>query len=131
MAGCETLRADLPGHAQKRLELHFGVAIGAGDGRAAGEILIHEGTHHAGLELFLEVHDIMRKIQMTRDVLGVVHIVERTATVLRGAVSLKFGEAALIPELHRQPHDGMTLLLEKRGHRRRIHATGHGNGDQS
>src|SRR5205807_8436834 len=97
VAGGETLRANLARHAQERLKLHVGVAIGAGDGRAAGEILIDERTHDASLELLLEVHDVVRKIQVLRHRLRVVDIVERAATMLRGAVALKFGETALIP----------------------------------
>jgi hypothetical protein len=62
MTGGEALGADLAGHAQKRLELHVRVAVRAGNGRAAGKILFNERAHHALLELFLEVDDIMGKI---------------------------------------------------------------------
>src|SRR5207245_4880776 len=84
VAGGKTLRADLARHAQERLKLYVGVAIGAGDGRAAREILVHEGTHNALLELLLEIYDVMRKIQVLGNSLGVVDIVEGAATVLRG-----------------------------------------------
>src|SRR6202008_1670159 len=49
------LRSDLAGHAQQRLELHVGIAVGARNGSAAGQILLDEGPHHALLELFLEI----------------------------------------------------------------------------
>src|SRR5882724_2410199 len=110
MAGGESLGPDLTGHAEERLKLYVGVAVCTGDGRAAGEILLDERTHYTGLELFLEVDDVVREIQMLRDTLGVVDVVERAAAMLRGAVALKFGEAALIPELHGEADDGATLL---------------------
>ena len=44
--------------------------------------------------MLLEVHIVVRKIQVLRNSLGVVDVVERAAAVLCGAVALKFGEAA-------------------------------------
>jgi len=131
VAGGETLRANLARHAQKRLELYVGVAIGAGDGRTAGKILIDERTHHALLELLLEIYDVMWKIQVLRDGFGVVDIVEGTATVLRGAVALKFGETALVPQLHREAYDGAALLLQKRRNSGRVDTTRHGDSDEA
>jgi hypothetical protein len=117
MAGGETFGADLARHAQKRLELHIGIAIGAGDGRATGEILDHEGAHNARFELLLEVHNVMRKIQVLGYGLGVVNVIERAATMLRGALALEFGEAALVPKLHGEADDRAALLLQKSGDR--------------
>src|SRR6267143_3826199 len=115
VAGGKTLGANLARHAQERLKLDLRVAIGAGDGRASGEVLVDEGADDAGLELFLEVHDVVRKIQVLRYGFGVVHVVERAAAVLRGAVALKFGEAALVPELHGEADYGAALLLQESG----------------
>ena len=67
---------------------------------------------------------------MLRDALGVVHIIERAAAVLRRAVALQFGQAALIPQLHRQPDDGTALPLQHRRDGGGIHAARHGNGHQ-
>jgi len=100
VAGGKTLGADLARHAEERLKLHMGVAIGAGDGRAAGEILAHKRTHDASLELLLEIHNVVGKIQVLRYGFGVIHVIERAAAVLCGAVALKVGEAALVPKLH-------------------------------
>src|SRR5258708_5987968 len=81
VTGGKTLGADLACHAQERLKLYIRIAIGAGDGSAAGEILVHEGTHNARLELLLEVHHVVWKIQVLRYGLGVVDVVERAAAV--------------------------------------------------
>jgi hypothetical protein len=131
VAGGEALGANLAGQAEQRLEFHVGVAVGAGDGGAAGKILLDEGTHDAGFELFFEVDDIVRKIQMLGYALGVVNVVERAAAVLRGAIALEFREAALIPELHGKADDGAVLLEEDRGNGRRVDSTGHGYGDEA
>jgi hypothetical protein len=131
VAGGQTLGADLPRHPKERLKLHIGIAIGASDRSAAGEILIHEGTHHARLELLLEIHDVMGKIQVLRDGFGIVNVVERAAPVLLGAVTLQFGETALIPELHGEADDGAALLLQQSGNSGRVHASGHGNSDEA
>ena len=48
---------------------------------------------------------------MLRDALGVINVIERAAAVLGRAVSLKLGQAALIPELHRQADYRAALLL--------------------
>ena len=62
-------------HAKQGVEFYVGVAIGAGDGGAAGEILLHKGAHHALLELILKIEDVMRKIQVLGYALGVVDVV--------------------------------------------------------
>src|SRR5579859_7852306 len=92
MAGGQALRTDLPRHAHQRLELYVGVALGAGDGRSAGEILLDERAHHARFKFLLEINYIVRKLQVLRDTLRVVHVVQRATAVLRGAVALQFGE---------------------------------------
>jgi hypothetical protein len=73
----------------------------------------------------------VRKIQVLCDSFGVVDVIERTAAMLRGAVALKFREAALIPELHGEPDDGMALLLQKRGDGGGIDATRHAHGNEA
>jgi hypothetical protein len=73
----------------------------------------------------------MWKIQMLGYGLGVIDIIERAATVLRGTVALKFGEAALVPELHGEADDSPALLLQESGNGGRVDASGHGYGDEA
>src|SRR5216684_1335403 len=68
---------------------------------------------------------------MLRYGLGIVNVIKGAAAVLRGAVALKFGEAALIPELHGEADDGAALLLEKRGNGGRVNTAGHSYGDEA
>ena len=131
VTGGQTFGANLPRHAQERLELHIGVAIRTGDGRAPSKILIHEGANNAFFKLFLEIHDVVRKIEMLRDALRVVDIVERAAAMLRRAVALQFGEAALIPELHGEANNGPALLLHDGSDGGGIDAPGHGYSDEA
>jgi hypothetical protein len=65
------------------------------------------------------------------DTLGIVHIVERAATVLRGTIALQFWQAPLIPELHGQADDRTPLVLKYRCHRGGIDTTRHGYGNQA
>ncbi len=50
--------------------------------------------------------------------------------MLRGAVSLKLGKAALVPELHREAYDGAALLLQEGSNGGRVHSAGHGYRDE-
>ena len=131
MAGSEELRANLSRHAQQRLKLHFSVAVGAGNRGSAGEILVDERTDDARFKLLLEVHDVMREVQVPRDALGVIDVVQGAAAMLRRPVALQFGQTPLVPELHGKADDGAALLLQERGHGGGVHTAGHGNGDKA
>jgi hypothetical protein len=81
--------------------------------------------------LLLEVHNVVRKIQVLCHGLGVVDVIERTAAVLRGAVALEFGEPALVPELHSEADHGAALLLQESGNGGRVDSSGHGYSDEA
>ena len=81
--------------------------------------------------MLLEVHHIVREIQVLRYRLGVIDVIERAAAVPCGAGALKFGEATLIPELHGEAHDSAALLLQERGNSGRVDAAGHGDGHEA
>src|SRR5215467_6855046 len=130
VAGGEAIGADLAGHAKQRFKLHIGIAVGTGDRRPAAQVVVDKRPHHVLLKLLLEVDDIVSKIEMLRDALGVVNVVKRTAAVLCGAVALKLGQAALIPKLHGEADDRTALLPEDGGDGRRVDAAGHGDGDE-
>jgi hypothetical protein len=132
VAGGEPIGADLPGHSQQRFELYVGVAIGTGDGSAAAKIVVHKGADDALFKLVFEVHDVVRKVEMLGDAFGVVDVIERAAAVLRAEVgALKFGEPALVPELHGEADDGAALLLQHGCDGGRVHTARHGHGDKA
>ncbi len=112
MAGGDALRAHAGRHIQKLIELDEVVAERAGDGRAAGQIIVDEGLHHLLFEAGFEVDDVIGNAQLLRDVAGVVDIVERTASAGDAAFGGQFRQAALVPELHGQAHDALALALQ-------------------
>jgi len=73
----------------------------------------------------------MRKILMLCDGLGVVNVIERAAAVLRWAMALQFGEAALVPELHGEADHSASLLLQERSDGRRIDTSRHSDSDEA
>src|SRR5258708_30001472 len=135
VAGGETIGADLASHAEQRVKLHLSVAVGASDRSASAEIVLHERAHNAIFKVLLKVYDVVGKVKMLRDALGVVDIVQRAAAMLRRAVigegTLQFGQAALIPELHGKRDDGASVLLQNGGNGGRIHSTRHRDSDES
>jgi len=58
----------------------------------AGKVLIHEGTNYPRFKLLLELTTLVRKIQVLRDALGIVHIVQRAAAVLRRSIPCNSGK---------------------------------------
>src|SRR5262249_50362109 len=104
MTGSQTIGSDLTRNQEQLIKLQMVVAQAARDGRAAGEILTHEGAHDFILEPALLVYDVVRNANRFRDAACIVNIVKGTATSLdRLGHSLPTGQPALIPELHREP----------------------------
>src|SRR5215467_3311387 len=132
VAGGKTIGANLAGHSKQRLELYVGVAIGTGDGSAAVKVVVYKRADDALFKLVLEIDDVVRKVEMLGDSLGVVDVIERAAAVLStGLVTLKFREPALIPELHGQTDDRTALLPQYGCDGRRVDSARHGNGDKA
>jgi hypothetical protein len=130
VAGGQSFGADLAGHAEQRGKLDVGVAIGAGDGSAAGKILVDEGADDAGFEFVFEIYDVVGEVEVLRDALGVVDVVDRATAMLFGRVGLQGGEAALIPELHGEADYFARLFLEEGGYYGAVDTAAHGHGDE-
>jgi hypothetical protein len=110
MAGSYTLGADLARDHQKLIELEMIVAEAAGDGSAPGKILFHERADNLALETLLMIDYVIRNADVLGDAAGVVDIVERAAASLHGLRhAFVTGEASLVPELHGQADDGVSL----------------------
>lgn len=131
VAGGEAFGADLASHAEERGKFNVGVAIGAGDGSAAGKILIDERADDPNFEFVFEIYDVVAEVQMLRDALGVVDVVDGAAAMLLGRVGLQRGEASLIPKLHGEADDFARMFLKKGGDYRAIDAAAHGYGDEA
>ncbi len=106
------------------------VAEGAGDGRAAGEVLGDEGLDDVGLEALLLVDEVVRDAELLGDAAGVVDVVDGAAAALHGlGHAFVAGEAALVPELQGEADEGVALLAQESGDGRGVDAAGHGDGD--
>ena len=106
---------------KKGVELHVGVAVGAGQGSPTLGIVLHERLDDALAESVLEVQDVVRHAELRGHALRVVQVVERAAPPERGSMALR-----RIMELHRDPDHVVALLLEQGGRDTRIDASGHG-----
>jgi hypothetical protein len=129
MARGQTWRADLASHPEQRLEFYIGVAIGARDGRAAGEILLDERANDVGFEMVFEIYNVVREVEMLCDALGVVDVVDGAAAVPGGSSGLQVREAALIPELHGQSDYAAILFLKQNRNDRAVDPATHSDSD--
>ena len=129
VAGGDALGTDLARGDEELIELHVIVAHGAGDGRAAFEVVRDEGLDYIKLEFAFEIHDVERNAEMFGYAASVVDIVVRAAAMLSGAVIFELGQAALVPELHRQANDGLGAVVEDGGNGGAVHAAAHGDCD--
>ena len=86
--GGNPFRPNLPRGYQQLIELHVVVAHGARNRRAPFQIIVYERFDHVQFELALEIHHVERNAQMLRHPPRIVHIVMRTAAVLRRAAHI-------------------------------------------
>ncbi len=106
------------------------VAQTARNGSAAGKILLDEWTNYVTLEPVLVIDDVVRDADGLCHAAGVVNVIERTTAALHGlGHSRMASQTALIPELHREADDIVSLGAEHGRDGGGIDSTGHGDGD--
>jgi len=128
MARRQAVSANLPGRHEQWIKLHVVIAHCAWNRSSASEIFLHKGLHYGFLEALLVIHNVVRHAQVLRDALGVVYIIQRTAAMAVRSAAVELRQAALVPELHRQPDDGRAALLQNRGNRGAVHPAAHRDG---
>src|SRR5215472_4234725 len=100
MAGGDLFGADLARGGEELVELEVVIAEGAGDGRAAGEVLADEGADDLVLKALLRVHEVVGDAEVLGDAAGVVDIIDGAAAALDfHGHAFAASEAALVPEL--------------------------------
>jgi len=110
MPGGDAVGTDLTGGDEELVELEVVVAEGAGDGRAAGEVLADEGLYYFRLETVLLVDDVVRDVELLGYVARVVDVVDAAAAALDGlGHAFVSGKAALVPELEGEADDLVAL----------------------
>ena len=96
----------------QRGKLQPTVASNTGNRSLAIQVAVDERLDDSALEFLLEIKDIKRKAQFFGHAAGIVNIIERAAT--RGqwlAIFIDTETAALVPQLHREADQFVTLLL--------------------
>ena len=106
------------------------VAQTARDRSATGKILFDEWANYVALEPVLVIDDIVRDADGLRYAACVVNVIERTAAAPYGLRHSRMAsQTALIPELHREADDIVSLGAEHGRDGGGIDSTGHGDGD--
>src|SRR5258706_14109425 len=106
------------------------VAEAAGDGRAYGKIVGDEGADDVALQALFVIDHIVWNADVLGDAAGVVDVVElATAAGYLLGHALVSGEAALVPELHGQADDVVSLSAEHGRDGGGIDSARHGYGD--
>ncbi len=130
MAGGNAFGANLLRDDEKLIKLQMIVAEAAGDGGASRQIFGDEGAHHVALEALFMIDDVVRNADVLGHAARVVDIVERAAAAgyLLGHAFVS-GEAALVPELHGQADDVVSLGAQHGRDGGGIDSARHGYGD--
>ena len=103
-------------------KLEVAIAMAARNRRAAGRVLTDEVVHHCGLELALEIQDVVWNSDRGRDLSGILQVIEGAAAseAVRHAL-------ALVVQLHREADDVVAGIGQPRGGHRRVHSSRHGD----
>ncbi len=103
---------EVTGTAQQGSELDRGVAVNARAGRASVEVRCEERLQHASGELALQVQDVERDAQLSRDPTRILGGIERAA----GTVGAAVGVGGVV-QPHPDPDHVHALLHQQRGRR--------------
>ena len=130
VAGGDALGAEGAGRGDQPLEFNLRVAETARNRRLACEVLLDKGFDDIALKLPLVIHHIVRNTEELGHTAGVVDIVERAAAPGAGQTLRIFLQTTLIPQLHRQPHEGVLIVIgQQRRNGGAVHPTAHRHGD--
>src|ERR1700751_5232402 len=106
------------------------VAEAARNGRSPGNIFLDKRTNDIPLETLLVIDDVIRNPNLLSHAAGVVDVVQRTAASLHGLRhALAPGEAALVPELHGQADDVVSLGAQHGRNGGGVNTARHGYGN--
>src|SRR5882762_11357696 len=105
------------------------IAKAARDRRTSTQVVLNERTDHFALEALLVIDHVVGNPDGPRDSPRVVNVIQGTTPALHGfRHAFVSGKTTLVPELHRQPDDGMALRAQHGRDGRRINPAGHGYG---
>src|SRR5207302_7086260 len=123
----DLLGSNLTSHGVQFLKLQMIVAETAWNGRTPGKILFHKRPDNVALEALLVIDHVVRNTDLLSHAAGVVDVVERAAASLhRLGHTLATGESALVPKLHRQTDEAVTLCAQHGRDGGGVHTARHG-----
>ncbi len=127
MSGDETVGAYLTRGGEEPIEFHVTVAERTRNRSAALNVIRNEWLDYILLEAVFKIDDVVRELEMFRDALRVVNIINRAAAMAAMTIAREFGKAALIPELHGETDDVFTARTQDCGDGGAIHSAAHGD----
>ena len=92
-----------------------------GLGGSALQVFRRKIIHHIFSEFLLEIHNIVRNIQLFGNPPGIVHSAQATAASVFFPGFLRL----ILPDLHGDADDLITLFFQQKGSHGGIHASGH------
>src|ERR1700683_4608924 len=127
VAGGDVFGADAASRREQLVELEMVVAKRAGNRRASGQLLIDKRANHVALESLFLIYNVIRNAKVFGNTPRIVQVVERAAAPRLGRIgnAMLACEASLVPELKREPDDGLALVGEDRRSRGRVDPSGH------
>ncbi len=101
------VRPDPQAPPKQRLPFHIAIAGDTGIRRPACQIFVHEIVDHPALELFPEIHHVMRNVKLSGHSSGVLHRAPSAAA----PVLFLLISGVLLPDLHRDPYHLIALFF--------------------
>ena len=89
------------------------------------QILVHKIVNDIFLKILFKIHDIMGDPQLRCHPSGIFHSAQAAAP----AVFLHLFRILILPDLHGDAHDLISLFLQKPCSHRRIYSAGHADDD--
>ena len=120
MAGRDELCAHLSGVVEKRAKFNFSVTQDIGVRRAARTVLLEEMLEYVIPVLCSKICTVKRDAQT------VCHGLSVSEILFRGTV---FCAVVLLPVLHKEAFDSISLLEQQHSGHRRVHTAGHADND--
>ena len=121
MAGGYEVSVEEHGASEQEVELDLVVARETRVWSAAAVILLHEVVYDVGLELLLEIHEVVRNTDCVADAPRVVHVLYRAAALIGRRDIIPFQP----PKPHRDPDYVVALTMQQQRGDRRVHTAAH------
>jgi hypothetical protein len=124
VSGCDELAVQIVGTTKKRCPLNVRIAQNARIGRSPRKVLGRELVDYPVAKLLTYVDNKVRKIKSHGHTAGVIHGIECAAADL---LALSTSGTSIVPRLHGDSDNVVTLLFQHYGGYRGVHSSAHGD----